>query len=183
MLQRLRARLTYANVTATLALFIALGGTSYAALRLPRNSVGPTQIRTGAVSSSEIRDRSVRLRDLSVSTRTSLKGQSGPQGPQGSQGPAGAPAAKYFAAVSAAGAFVRGNATSGGRAGSTGSYVVGFADSVSSCAYSATLGSTDGSAVGPGRVAVNDQGGRVGVQTFDVAGNPADLPFHLVVAC
>jgi hypothetical protein len=32
MFSRLRARLTYANVTATLALSVALGGSSYAAL-------------------------------------------------------------------------------------------------------------------------------------------------------
>ena len=38
--RRIRDRLTYANVTATLALFIALGGSSYAALKLPRDSVG-----------------------------------------------------------------------------------------------------------------------------------------------
>ena len=29
----------------------------------------------------------------------------------------------------------------------------------------------------------HDASGRVGVQTFDAAGNPADLPFHLIVAC
>ena len=49
MLTRLRQKLSYANVTATLALFIALGGTSYAALTLPRNSVGSKQIRSRAV--------------------------------------------------------------------------------------------------------------------------------------
>ena len=32
MLERLRGRLSYANVVATLALFVALGGSSYAAL-------------------------------------------------------------------------------------------------------------------------------------------------------
>ena len=35
----------------------------------------------------------------------------------------------------------------------------------------------------PGRITVNDQGGRVGVQTYDVSGAPADLPFHVIVAC
>jgi hypothetical protein len=45
LLHRARQRLTYANVMATLALFIALGGTSYAALTLPKNSVGSKQIR------------------------------------------------------------------------------------------------------------------------------------------
>ena len=49
-----RPKLTYANVTATMALFIALGGTGYAAVQLPRNSVGSSQIRSGAVSKSEL---------------------------------------------------------------------------------------------------------------------------------
>src|SRR5881409_1655372 len=111
MLERLRARLTYANVIATLALFVALGGSSYAALKLPRNSVGSTQIRPGAVGSSEVRNRSIRTTDLSVSARQALRGAQGPIGPQGPAGPA---AAKYFAVVTAAGEFARGNATSGG---------------------------------------------------------------------
>jgi hypothetical protein len=42
-------RLSYANVIATLALFAALGGASYAAIVLPANSVGPRQLRRGAV--------------------------------------------------------------------------------------------------------------------------------------
>ena len=45
MLTALRSKLSFANVTSCLALFIALGGTGYAAMKLPRNSVGSTQIR------------------------------------------------------------------------------------------------------------------------------------------
>jgi len=182
-MRRLSEKLTYANVTATIALFVALGGTSYAAIKLPRNSVGATQIATGAVRSAEIKDRSVGLRDISTGARTSLRGQRGLAGSPGPQGPAGPPAARFFAAVSSAGALVRGNATSGGSAGGVGSYVVSFSQSTSACVYSATLGTTDASSTVPGRVIVRDDGGRVGVQTFDAAGNPADLPFHLVVAC
>ncbi len=173
-------KLTYANVTATLALFIALGGTSYAALKLPRNSVGPTQIKAGAVRSGEIKNGSVGLRDISRPARNSLRGL---PGPAGAQGPPGAPAARFFAAVNSAGGLVRGNATSGGGEGGVGNYTIGFASSTSGCAYSASLGTTDASSTVPGRVIVRDNGGRVGVQTFDAAGNPADLPFHLVVAC
>lgn len=44
MMSRLIPRLSYANVVATLALFIALGGASYAAVELPANSVGVRQI-------------------------------------------------------------------------------------------------------------------------------------------
>jgi hypothetical protein len=35
-----RPRLTYANIVASLALFAALGGVSYAATTLPKSSVG-----------------------------------------------------------------------------------------------------------------------------------------------
>ena len=37
------------NVVAYLALFVALGGTSYAAISIPRNSVGANQIRNHAI--------------------------------------------------------------------------------------------------------------------------------------
>jgi hypothetical protein len=44
-----RKQLTYANVMATIAVFIALGGGAYA-LSLPKNSVGPRQLKTNAVT-------------------------------------------------------------------------------------------------------------------------------------
>ena len=52
-----RPKLSYSNVAASVALFVALGGTSYAALSLPGNSVGSRQIRTNAVGSSELQTR------------------------------------------------------------------------------------------------------------------------------
>src|SRR3954447_18260830 len=107
MMKRFMSKLSYANVMATVALFIALGGSSYAAFVLPRDSVGSKQIRKGAVRSTEIRDRSITVRDVSRSARKSLRGQ---QGPAGAPGAPGAPAVKFFAAVTGAGSFVRGNA-------------------------------------------------------------------------
>jgi hypothetical protein len=86
MVEALRDRLTYANVTATLALFIALGGTSYAAVNLPRDSIGAVQLRPGSVGSSEVRDRSLSLRDLNRRTRSALRGARGPAGPAGPAG-------------------------------------------------------------------------------------------------
>src|SRR5688500_9282597 len=124
MIRRFIDQLSYANVTATIALFIALGGSSYAALSLPRNSVGTQQIRPGAVRSVDVKNRSLQVSDLSSTARAALAGRIGPAGPAG---PAGVPAAKHFAAVSPSGALLRGNATSGGNAGGTGTYVVGFA--------------------------------------------------------
>jgi hypothetical protein len=87
-LQRRRPRLTYSNVTATLALFIALGGTSYAVIRLPRNSVGPAQLRSNSVSSTKIRNGAVKRADLAVNAQAGTRGARGPQGPQGERGPA-----------------------------------------------------------------------------------------------
>ena len=69
MLSSVRKRLSYANVTATLALFIALGGTSYAVLRVDsgdvvNNSLRSADLRNNSVRSRDVRDRTLRARDL-----------------------------------------------------------------------------------------------------------------------
>jgi len=97
-----RPALNYANVLATVALFLALGGTTYA-LTLPRNSVdskqlrrgsvGSAELRRGAVRSRDIRDMSIALKDIAEDARSALRGQPGPPGPAGPSGLA------YFAAV------------------------------------------------------------------------------------
>jgi hypothetical protein len=172
-----------ANTVAFLALFIALGGLgsgAYAAITLHANSVGATQIKTGAVHSAEIYDHGVLLKDINPSARKALHGQTGPAGPAG---PAGASAVKHFAAFSSAGAPLLGDSKGGGRDQAIGTYDVAFADSVAACVPVATLGTTDGTTVPPGRITVSKAGDRVAVQTYDAAGNPADLPFQLIVAC
>jgi hypothetical protein len=88
-------RLSYADVIASLALFVALGGTGVAAVSLDRDSVGSPQIRgdavrspeiakdavrspeisSGAVRSSEIRDAGIRTADISSAARTALRGE------------------------------------------------------------------------------------------------------------
>jgi hypothetical protein len=57
-MKRFRPRLTYANVIASLALFIALGGAAVAA-GLPKNSVGPNQLKKGAVTPKALRKAAV----------------------------------------------------------------------------------------------------------------------------
>lgn len=54
-----RPKLTYANVMSSIAVFLALGGVSYAAATLPKNSVGHKQIKKNAVRSSEINKNAV----------------------------------------------------------------------------------------------------------------------------
>jgi hypothetical protein len=75
MLARLRARLTYANVVATLALFLALGGASYASARfgsgsIINNSVRTQDLRNNDVRSRDIRNNNIRSRDIRNRTIT-----------------------------------------------------------------------------------------------------------------
>jgi hypothetical protein len=69
-----------ATVISLVALFVALGGTGYAAFAVPRNSVG----------SAQVVNHSLRTADLSRKAVAALKGGRGPEGPSGPQGPAGA---------------------------------------------------------------------------------------------
>lgn len=52
------------NVVAYLALFVALGGTSYAAIRLPAGSVRTRQLHNGAVTNKKLAKGSVGAADL-----------------------------------------------------------------------------------------------------------------------
>ena len=80
-MKRLRAKLTYANVAATLALFVALaGGTAYAADQLGKESVGTKQLAKGAVTPAK----------LSKAAKKTLTGAPGPRGTIGATGPQGA---------------------------------------------------------------------------------------------
>jgi Collagen triple helix repeat (20 copies) len=79
MFNRLRSSASYANVASTVALFLALGGVSYAAVTLPNNSVGTSQLKKHAVTLAKVSD----------SARTALKGRRGATGPAGATGAQG----------------------------------------------------------------------------------------------
>jgi hypothetical protein len=78
-LKKVRSRLTFANLISCLALFVALGGASYAATQLPKNSIGSKQIKKG----------SIQLNDLSKGARSHLAGAVGARGPVGQAGHTG----------------------------------------------------------------------------------------------
>jgi hypothetical protein len=86
---RVTRHLSYSNVMATLGVFIALGGASYAAVALPANSVSAKQLRKNAVTSAKVKDGSLRRGDLASGALQGLQGPQGPVGPQGSVGPKG----------------------------------------------------------------------------------------------
>ena len=71
MLKRAASQLTYANVMATIAVFIALGGTSYAVTtgsidsrEIQNNSIRSGDVLEGTVRSSDIRDHTILSRDV-----------------------------------------------------------------------------------------------------------------------
>jgi hypothetical protein len=130
---RLRSHLSYANVMATVAVFVALGGSSYAALTLEKNSVKSkhiakgqikrADIAAGAINSQKVANFSLRRDDFRV-------GQL-PAGPQGPPGPKGDPGATNLR-VRARSGFDKvtahcepGERATGGGADSFGGFVVG----------------------------------------------------------
>ncbi len=58
-MRTIRRRLTYANVMATIAVFIAIGGSAYAATQLKKNSVGTKQIKNQAVTAAKIQNGAI----------------------------------------------------------------------------------------------------------------------------
>ena len=95
MAARLRPHVSYANVMATFAVFVALGGSSYAAITLSKNSVKSKHIGKGQVSQTDIANGAVNSRkveNFSLSASDFGGGQL-PRGPQGLQGAKGEPGA------------------------------------------------------------------------------------------
>jgi hypothetical protein len=83
----MRRHLTYSNVIATLALFIALGGSSYAAIKITGRNV-----TDGSLTGKDIKKRSVALNRLKGKLprgAQGLKGDAGAKGDPGATGDAG----------------------------------------------------------------------------------------------
>jgi hypothetical protein len=89
-----RPKPTYSSVVATIALFLALGGSVYAATQLPKNSVGRKQLRKNSVASSKVKDGSLLSSDFKAGQLPR-----GPQGPPGATGAQGLPGARGPGAV------------------------------------------------------------------------------------
>jgi hypothetical protein len=97
LLIKLRSHLSFANVIAMVALFVALGGTSYAvtkvgAKNIKKNAVRSKHIKKSNVTSGDIRNRTIRSQDLAPgliggtleSTAGQARRDAGPTGVAGS---------------------------------------------------------------------------------------------------
>lgn len=151
---RLARRLSYANVVATLALFVALGSSSYAALKLAPGSVGNKELRNGAVTSQKVKKGSLQARDFKAGQLP--RGASGPQGPKGAVGPQGAPglqgpagpqgdkgdtgqsATALWARIKSDGTLLAGSGVTAVTRNGIGKYMVTFSQNLDRCAYIGT---------------------------------------------
>jgi hypothetical protein len=94
-MRKLLRRPSPAMIVACLALLVALGGTSVAAVsQLARNSVGTPQLRNSAVTNVKVSNNAInsaKVRPCSLLRSDFAAGQlpAGPVGPQGPAGPAG----------------------------------------------------------------------------------------------
>jgi hypothetical protein len=112
----MRQHLSYANVMATAAVFIALGGTSYAAIKvtgknvkngsltgadIKNNTLGGSDIRADAIKGDDVANGSLLQQDFAAGQLpaggqgpkgdTGATGRQGDQGPKGDQGIQGVP--------------------------------------------------------------------------------------------
>jgi hypothetical protein len=203
---RARARLSFANATSMLALFIALGGTSYAAATLPLNSVGKGQIKPNAVGKSEAATNSVgtsELRDSGVAAADIKSGAVGPSevrpnaidsdelADKGIKSADIADEAKaeltaangvtFRAGAKGDGTGAVGNAKAIATTG-PGVYTVDLGKDVSACQAVAGVAG----AAAPADYATVIPGATTNVlvvSTFAAAGAPNNAPFNLLVAC
>ena len=156
MVQKLRSRITYANVVSTIALALAIGGgTAYAVTKIgtsniryhavtgskvATNAVTASKVRNSALSGADIRNNSLRSDD--IRTGTLLASDFAPnQLPKGDKGDKGDPATSIFGVVGAGGgltSFKNVAAISGNGADGVG-YTVTINQDVSKCAAIATL--------------------------------------------
>jgi hypothetical protein len=164
-------------VVALAALFVALGGSAYAAIVITGHN-----IRNGTVTGADIKNNSLASKDVKHNSLGGVAIAESKTVPGASQ----ADGLARFAVVTSSGTFARGRNVSSVARTSAGRYQVIFNRDVRNCAYIATLGDNGASLpprgeIGTSSLASNVNG--VAVRTTDVSGTVSDRPFHIVVPC
>jgi hypothetical protein len=167
-MRRIRQHLTYANVTATIALFgVVAGGGAYAA-----SKIGPQDIARNAVHSKHIKRSAVKRSKIANGAVNDAKLGS-------------ASKARWVVATNG-GSIVRERGVVSSEETDPAVYEVTFNRDVSECAWSATVARNVAAEPASGEIGVRppaDNPNAVIVHTWDSAGNPSINRFHLVVTC
>jgi hypothetical protein len=80
---------SYSNVIATIALFAALGGSSYAAAQIAKDSVTTKEVRNRSLLARDFRAGQLKAGPAGVAGPPGAEGPAGPKGPEGPAGPSG----------------------------------------------------------------------------------------------
>jgi hypothetical protein len=151
MLAKLRARLTYANVMATVAVFVALGGSSYAAITVTGKNVKNSSLTGTDVKNNSLTGKDVKaIKSGDVSNRSLLakdfKAGQLPAGLQGPKGDKGDSATRLFGNFAGGdGHLVTGSGVASSQRIGEGLYFIAFNQNVDNCILLASTGSQDSS--------------------------------------
>ena len=199
-MKRLKGKLTYANVMATVAVFLVVGGgTAFAASQmLPKNSVGTKQIKNAAVTPAKLSPAAKAgmtgpagpkgaTGPAGAKGATGARGATGPTGPTGAKGATGATGAAatvLFAEVGKPGNLLKGSNVTSVIPGivQPGEYEIVFNRNVSACTTQATIAGEEAA----GEITaynVKSNVNAIFVETFDIEGNPATEEFSAAVFC
>ena len=197
-----------ATAISLVALTVALGGTSYAALKVGsaqvrNNSLRSADIRNNTIRSADVRNRSLRAIDFAPGQLP--PGAAGPPGPSGAAGPPGppgppgekgatgepgAPATRLWATVEVDGQLTHGSGVLGVSGDGGSGYSVRFDRDVSACAHMSSVATHTNAQWGERVTATSVPAGGGGpirdtvtVFTKNPQGDNIDAPFHLAVLC
>jgi hypothetical protein len=188
-MRRLRGKLTYANVMSTVAVFLALGGSVYAAGKLDG-----TQIKPNSIPGNRLKRNSVTGARIKASTLGTVPFATNAANASTLAGNAAAAFAQSSNLLSAVvenkgtnANFVRGTpGTTATRLG-VGEVIVRFPRKVSQCTWVASVGHPGLAGLAPGGAGArgpNDEDpNSVEVITWDSTGVQTDADFHLIVLC
>jgi hypothetical protein len=98
----MKRRITPSLVVSIIALVVALGGASYAAIQIPKNSVGTKQLKNRAVNSNKVKDGSLLLKDFK-------SGQVKPNAWEGSKDATLTPISSSFSPIVSTNVLTKGN--------------------------------------------------------------------------
>jgi hypothetical protein len=173
---------------ATIAVFVALGGSSYAAVAITGKNV-----KNSSLTGKDVKDRSLLARDFrSGQLPAGPQGAKGDPGAPGTPGTPGAPgldAVGLWAAVTGSnGSLARGSGVATSSRAAPGLYHVDFNRDVTGCAFVASAGNLVASGNNPPAKFASTAPGlgnanRVLVEMRDAGGYTVDSNFHLAVLC
>jgi hypothetical protein len=165
---------------ALVALFVAMGGSAYAAFvvtsgDIKNNTIRSRDVRNGGLIGKDLRANRVGGRAIKESTLGTVPSAIVAEG------------STHFTVVNFGGQQVRGRGTTSVSRTGPGRYQAIFNRDVRSCAYFATIGGPTAAAPpGNGQITVSSLASNVNgvdVRTTGADGNDANKPFHLVVLC